>query len=398
MRFTDQFLKTLKSPNDKPFQDYTDNGLLVRISQFGVKSFYYQYRIHKKRRMLTIGRYPDISLKQARDAIIQAKADLRQGKDPQHQRDEIKKALNLVDTLTVAQALDKFINMHAKHNCGVKTWKQYKSGYDKLPKKILNAHIQDLNTLTISDYISTLHDTPTKAINLLGSLKTAFAWLHNKGYIEQDILKDIKRPFKKTKRKRVLTNEELKTIVQASQAMGYPYGDCTLVLAYTGQRKSEVSDMQWNELDLENGIWTIPSDRAKNSEEHKVPLCPTVLAIINSIPIKEGEYVFSTTAGEKPISHGSKIKARFDKAVNFTDWTIHDIRRTTATNLAKQGVSDSTISTVLNHSKERIQGVTSVYNRHDYLDECKIALQNYGNWLNKLVSDDDKNNVVPLVK
>lgn len=296
----------------------------------------------------------------------------------------------------MGQALDRYINRHAKHNLSLNVWKQYQSAFNALPPTIGAIPIHDLKPIAISDHIESLHESPTKALNLLKCIKSAFSWLHDKGYIKDNKIKGIKKPFTETKRERTLTEQELTAILQASLGMGYPYGDMTLILAYTGQRKGEVSGMRWDELDLDNALWTIPAERAKNRKEHKVPLSPTALRILKSISYQGGDYVFSTTGGNRPSAHSSKIKERIDKAVEFTNWTIHDIRRTTATNLAQQGIGDLVISTILNHSKDKMLGVTSIYNRHDYMNERTTALNNYGAYLDGLTNGTYTDKVVQL--
>ena len=92
-----------------------------------------------------------------------------------------------------------------------------------------------------------------------------------------------------------------------------------------------------------------------------------------------------------PIAHGIKIKKRLDKLVgaeNSEGWQIRDIRRTTSTNLGRLGVRDIVIGMIANHSRARVQGVTSIYNRHDYLKETKEALQKYSEWLDDLIDGD----------
>lgn len=394
---TDTFIRQATYTGDKPYIDYTQNGLIFRVSRTGVKSFHHQYRINQKKRLMTIGRYPDVSLKQARDAVIQAKANLRSGIDPQQSRDDSKKETIKADVLTVEDALDRFINRHAKHNLTEQVWKQYQSGYRKLPTKILKTNIHDLKAISISDYVEGLHKTPIKALNMLRDLKSAFSWLHGKGYIKNNVVKDIQKPFKEKQRERVLSGGELKAVINACYEMGYPAGDATLIMIYTGQRKNEVAKMAWGELDLGQGVWTIPAERSKNNKEQIVPLSAVVLDILNNIHRQKGDYVFSNTDGYRPITHGGKVKARLNTLVGFEDWTIHDIRRTTATNLAKLEVSDAVIATVLNHSKGRLQGVTSVYNRHDYLDQTQRALNMYSDWLGRLI-DGNSDNVVMLVR
>ena len=393
------FIKQVTYSGAKAFCDYSDNGLILRVSKHGVKSFRYQYRINSKRRTLTIGHYPDTSLKQARDAIIQAKADLKQGIDPMGARDAMKQAKNPIDVLTLGDALDRYLERYARYYQKQENYRWTERAFERLPQNIRKIALKDIKSVTISDYLESLHKTPATAIKLLKIIKTAFSWFYSKSYIEQNLIRDIKQPFKPVKRKRVLTDTELKAVLKACHELAYPQGDTTLILAYTGARKNEVCRMKWSELDLENALWTIPPERAKNETGHKVHLCPTVLNILKAIPKQKGDYVFSTTGGKIPMVHSTKIKEKINAMVGFSDWVIHDLRRTATTNLsAELKLPDIVVSSILNHSKAKVQGETSTYNQNTYFDECIIGLNRYGDFLDGLASGRYTDKVLPFKK
>jgi hypothetical protein len=116
---------------------------------------------------------------------------------------------------------------------------------------------------------------------------------------------------KKVVRQRVLSDAELRALWRAAEGTPYPYGPLFLMLALTGQRKSEVAEARWREFDLEKGLWTIPPERMKMDAPHLVPLAEDVVAILGSLPrFKKGDYLFSTTFGAKPVNGFSKSKAR----------------------------------------------------------------------------------------
>ena len=212
----------------------------------------------------------------------------------------------------------------------------------------------------------------------------------------------VKKPFPDADKFRhsVLSDNELKAIVQFGMDYEYPMGHWLVVLYYVGQRREEVAGMRWSELDFTTGIRTIPPERTKNGKEHKVPLCKMVMEKLLQCPRyrEGGDYVFSTEYGQTYISGYSKFKTLIDKATGVKRWTYHDLRRTLATNMSKSRVSDMVISAVLNHSTAKLQGVTSIYNQHDYLAERITALNNYGAWLDRLVSDNVSDKVVELVR
>ena len=160
--------------------------------------------------------------------------------------------------------------------------------------------------------------------------------------------------------------------------------------------------MRWSDLDLdgETPMWTLPAEATKAGRVHDVTLSPEVVAILAGLPRFGGDYVFSTTGGERPISGFSPIKKRLDELMRARlpetrDWVIHDLRRSAATNMAKFGFGPHVVGAVLNHSPGTSQGVTSIYLRHRYTEERRAALSAWAAQLVGLV-EERPGNVVAL--
>ena len=188
-------------------------------------------------------------------------------------------------------------------------------------------------------------------------------------------------------------------------ALGYPFGDVVRLLILTGQRRGEVAAMRWNDLffDNEKPHWLIPANVTKNGRPHTVPLVPSVLRLLEALPRFEGPYVFTTRAGASPLGGWSQYRAKLDASIvtarqraakkrgveqvtPMPDWTLHDLRRTTASGLARLGVPPHVIERVLNHSSGVVSGMAAVYNRHDYSDEARSALMTWARDLESLCS------------
>jgi integrase len=149
--------------------------------------------------------------------------------------------------------------------------------------------------------------------------------------------------------------------------------------------------MRWQDVDLDKALWSLPKEMTKAGRVHDVPLSDAAVELLKGLPrFDEGDYVFTTTGGAKAINGFSKAKERIDaeilkrrketapnakKVEGIEDWTMHDLRRTAATMMAKADVLPHVLSALLNHTPGSIQGVTHIYNRFRYLEERRAALQ-----------------------
>jgi integrase len=154
--------------------------------------------------------------------------------------------------------------------------------------------------------------------------------------------------------------------------MSRPYGAIVELLALLGQRRSEVAEMTWREVEIEKNLWTIPAERAKNSRTHFVHLAPRALEIIHAQQKSDG-LVFPTPSG-KPFMEFSNLKLRLDKDSGVSNWVLHDLRRTVVSGMASLGIAPHVADKVLNHQSGTISGVAAVYQRHEFLAERQAAM------------------------
>ncbi len=176
--------------------------------------------------------------------------------------------------------------------------------------------------------------------------------------------------------------------------MGYPFGSLQQLLLLLGQRRSEVAEMQWSEVDTEKREWTISARRSKNDSEHIVPLPDAAVDILDSLPrFTEGDFMFSTTAGRRPVSGFSKAKLRTDEILAkhktaIEGWRVHDLRRTCRSEMARLGVPEIVGERVLNHLPK---GLAKTYNVHEYLDEKADALDRWAQEVQNIVEPPPPN-------
>jgi integrase len=181
---------------------------------------------------------------------------------------------------------------------------------------------------------------------------------------------------------------------KAAAEIKWPFGAFLQLLILTGQRRNEVAGMRWSELDLDKGLWTLPDTRAKNNKKHELPLSQAAINIIRALPrVKNVDFVFSTT-GKAHVTGFTPFKARLDKLVAFSDWRLHDIRRTVASGMARLGITLPVIEKVLNHASGSFAGIVAVYQRHSFNDEKRAALESWARFVESL--DKPADNVIPL--
>jgi integrase len=224
-------------------------------------------------------------------------------------------------------------------------------------------------------------------------------WAVDRGDIEINFLATASRGRKRagilrrTRRDRVLTVDEIRTVWLACDDVGQPFGNLIRMTLLLGQRREEVAGMEWAELDLGAGLWTIPAERYKTQIEHVVPLPASAVELIRSVPRICPRFVFSTRPGTR-FSGFSKSKARLDELSGVTGWRIHDLRRTVRTGLAGLRVDPDIAERVIGHV---IGGVRGVYDRHAYADEKRDALDRWARHVAGLV-DPQPGRVVRLAR
>jgi len=370
-KLTTKFIEGQK-PNPSKRLDFRDElmpGLVLRTSKSGTKTFSLHKRINGKMRRLTIGQFPVVSLADARERVRQVLYEIETG------RFEDRTGVEVETKPTLGGVIPDYIEKHAKvHN---RDWKRKVA----LLAKFTTLHGKRIDEIKRADVVKAcdvIHKfAPVSANRALAHLKHLMGWCVERGMIDASPIAGMKPLSKERSRERVLTDDELGALWAACGDEGYPFGDCMKLLMLSGQRRAEVAEMRWSELDLEKRLWTLPSQRAKNGKQHTVPITDAMMDVLRRVPRFIGsDYVFTTT-GKSPVSGFGRLKNRLDKALpNGTEpWIIHDLRRTMSTNMAMLGVPQPVTEALLNHKTGVVSGVAAIYNVYSYADEKRDALE-----------------------
>lgn len=239
---------------------------------------------------------------------------------------------------------------------------------------------------------------PVAANRALSYVRPFMKWMMSRGYIHENPALGIEKPTKEQSRERTPSLDELTETWHATEAFGYPFAPFLRVLMLTAGRRDEVAAMRVAEIDLDAGIWSLPSSRAKNGEPHRIPLSPEVVSIIRDAMTKkpDGPFVFSTT-GSTPISGFSRFKVSLDDAITekrretdpdaspMEDWRFHDFRRSFATACVDILHIDAAVADrCLNHTGASTSStVARVYQRAQMIDQRRAALSAWA----RLVAD-----------
>ncbi len=387
-------------PTRKAIFDTKVKGLHVVPSTTmpGQGAFWLKYVANGKQRKAKIGTFPAMSLADARAQALSLHSAVASGEDPADdgKRDDAFRATTAIETyLTTYSAANHRYRTQAEVRRLLGDAKEAWSG-----RRL--AEIAPTDVVALLDACAKRR-SPTQSNRLYSYLSGFFNWAADRHMIENPpIRRGMKAIKRETARDRWLKDDELRAVWNAAETVGYPFGPMVKILTLTGQRLRQVAGMRWDEIDGLDGempLWRIPSDRMKGKREHELPLPHTAAMLLTSIKELQisADYVFAThdlDGDTTPINWFSKPKLRLDRLSGVTDWRLHDLRRTVASNLEQMGVERVTISAILAH---HIAGVTEIYTRSDRMERKRIAL---GNWSNRLMDivhcEPETSNVVDL--
>ncbi|MEJ2374398.1 MAG: tyrosine-type recombinase/integrase [Pseudolabrys sp.] len=377
IKLTKSAIDGLPTPDsDVVYWDVALPGFGIKITPKGRKVFIVLYRTGgagSRLRKFTIGPYGRVTLHQARVAaqkVFTAKLD---GRDPALEKREAKRrgAADRVDDL-----LEAFISQRLSSNRSVEEISRLLRR--EIGKPWASRSIHEISKRDVIEIVAAIEQrgAPAAANKTLKSIKTFMSWCVGRAILEKSPAEGIPLPSKEIARDRVLTDKELAEVILAAQKMGEPYGGIVEFLALTGQRREEVAQMQWEEVDFRHGLWTIPKARSKNKKPHFVQLSDQALAVLKR-QTQEGPFVFSVL-GQRPFQAFSMAKRELDRLNGVPEWRIHDLRRTCVSGMARLGVAPHVADKILNHQSGTISGVAAVYQRHDFMAERKQALDGWG--------------------
>jgi integrase len=377
IKLTKSAIDSLPTPkSDVVYWDTNCPGFGVKVTPKGRKVFVVLYRTGgagSKLRKYTIGPYGRVTLHHARVAAQRVFAAKLEGRDPAAEKRQAKR--RVVED-RVEDLLEAFISQRLS---------QKRSGGEisrllrrEVGKSWAGRSIHEISKRDVVEVVSAIEQrgAPVAANKALKLIKTFLRWCVGRAILDQSPAEGVPLPTKEIARDRVLDDRELAQAILAARQIGGPYGDIVELLALTGQRREEVAQMRWEELDFAQRLWTIPKVRTKNQKSHFVQLSEQALPVLNRQD-RRGPFVFSML-GQKPFQDFSNAKRELDDLSGVTGWRLHDLRRTCASGMARLGVAPHVADKILNHQSGTISGVAAVYQRHDFITERKDGLERWG--------------------
>lgn len=364
MRLTDLSIKALKAP-EKGAIIYPDDvltGFGVRVSQAGTKSFVLTHGVRRQRE--TIGRVGVIALAEARSQAKRRLAEYTLGKE---KPPAVSWDAALGQYLTELKGRRKE-STYLEYTRVLK--RHFRFGQTKLP---------ELSQRDLDQKLDRLATTPSEQQHAFVVLRVFLNWCYRRSYVDQHPMQRMKAPHKYNPRERVLTNEELTRVWIA-------LGDNTFdrivkLLILTGQREGEIANLT---RDMRgDGTLTLPPWLTKNKREHTFPLGAMAATLL---PDRAGLLFPARGKPDHPFSGFSNSKGALDKAANVRGWRLHDLRRTFATGMASIGVALPVVEKLLNHVSGSFAGIVAVYQRHDYWEEMREAVEKWEAHVQALVA------------
>jgi integrase len=363
-------------------------GLYLIQQPSGAKSWAVRYRHQGTPRKLTLGGHPALGLKDARELAAKALRAVAEGRDPG--REKILARAAKADS--VHRIVEEFLERHVRRSNRPRSAQE--------TERLLRQHVlprwrgrmvHEVTRRDVLDILDRVVDggAPIAANRVLAAVRKFFNWCVARDIIAASPCAGVKPPTVERARDRVLNDGELRLVWQVADKLGGTFGPLVKLLALTGQRRDEVAQMRWEEVDLENRLWTLPAGRTKNNKPHEVPLSNAALTVLKNVPhVTTSSFVFTTNGGASPASGYSKNKRRLDALLpaDMPPWRLHDLRRSCASGMARLGINLPVIEKVLNHTSGSFAGIVGVYQKHSFADEKRAALEAWGRRIDALVS------------
>ena len=403
---TDRTIVALPVPAERERQrDYWDDvlrGCGVRVSYGGRRAFVLRYRVNNRLRRLTLGPYPDLSLFEARRKAREVLGDVARGDDPVQDKQERR------DAETFRGLAQAYLEMAQKRH---RSWKEEERIINKdLLPEFGHRLLVDIRRRDVRDHVEAIarkRDAPIMANRTLAVLSCMFNYALDHEWIEANPAARIPAPGVERSRDRVLSDDELRELWTALQALADQEEETDeaqelrrvrarvtpataqafQVQLLTAQRPGEVRRMRWADVGLDSGWWSIPGAVAKNMRPHRVPLTRPTVEILERRRQRADEdvvFVFENRRGAGSIAHrGKKAASILCRGLSF-EFRAHDLRRTGATRMAEAGVPREHIAKVLNHV-EGGPAATRVYDRYAYDAEKRDALNRWARRLQTII-------------
>jgi len=373
----------LRSIYGKPYSgtpEITDSdGLGIRITPRGVINFQYRYRWQGKQHRIGVGKYPAVSLREARNKVADLRESLDRGINPRAVLDK-----NNVSTKpSVSDCLDYWQKTYVDVSLREKTKALYASTVIKHMKEAFpGIPIEEIPVRSWIDLFTEEEKiNQRRARQLLVQLRSAIGWCIRRQYISDcSIMKISPKDVgaKPAVGETTLTYNQLAKIWLAIERSRGSTANKLLhqMLMLYGARNSELRLAIKGEFNREDKLWIVPADKSKTKKLIRRPIFTHIEQFLDKAVMTYGDVLFPGPNLKLPmtISGANRYLGRIKDTVNFGEFTAHDFRRTLATRLSEDGVAPHVIEKMLGHE---LGGVLAVYNKHDWIAEQKAAYELY---------------------
>jgi integrase len=356
-------------------------GLVLLVSYSGTKTWQVLFYENGKPRTKALGRFPEVGVKAAYDKA---------------RKFDTEKAIKKVKAGTFRKVAEDFITNYVEVE-GLRSQPEIVRCLERYvypewgTRKFLEIGRSDVAKLR-----DTIREERGKrqANMVLAILSKLFNWygINRSDTYVSPIVRGMK--YKTTARERVLSDDELRAVWDACEGT---FGDIVKLLLLTAQRREKVGTMKWDDLS-DIPFWNITRAPREKSNPGVLKLPQMALDIIEARDEVAGNsYVFPGRVTGHAFNSYSQAKAHLDAKLpkNIPNWTLHDLRRTARSLMARAGVSSHIAERTLGHT---IKGVEGVYDRHAYENEKAHALEALAKLVESIVNPPKGDNVVPMVK
>ncbi len=391
MPLTDNALKALK-PRAKPYTVTDDRGLYVEVFPTGGIVWRCRYRLNGETEKLTLGKYPALTLKNARRKRDEAAEAAAMGQSPARQKQLAKVAA--AGTTTVAEFGERFFReVVAKDRKNVTIPRRY---FDKAVVPAIGVKpVRDVTTEDVRAIIWKKKEEGFDAAagQIRGLLKRLFDYAMTAGLVSVNpvMALPMRHIHRLKSRERALSPDEIRAFLKAAfeSNIRRQFKIGLQLILLTMVRKSELLLARWEHVDLEAAEWHIPVQNSKTGKPHIVYLSRQTIAMFRELKVLAGasELVMPGRGSlTKPFAHNAinnALKVAL-KGQDIPAFTIHDLRRTASTLLHENGWPSDVVEKALNHT---IGGVRGVYNRAEYETQRRQMLQFWADYIEHLVQD-----------
>lgn len=354
----EKFLIPIVDANGKAknlvFHDSKQKGLCIIISYGGSKTFYLSVKISGRPERIKLGKFPDITVEQARKLAIHNRSLINQGKNPNEEKKKLKQ------DITLKELFDIFLEKHCNQNNKAKTIKEYKRTAEIYFDNLKNKKISQITKTDIEKLHQKIHDNNGKYIanRTISLLKVMFNKAIEWGCGIENPAQYIKK-YKEIKRDRFLQPNEIKAFFESlDQEPNIILKNYFYILLFTGARKTNILEMQWQDISFERQEWLIPE--TKNGEKQTIPLTNEAQILLNELKTNSNYVFYSKTSKSGHLEEPKMAWQRLLKRANIKDLRIHDIRRTLGSYQAITGSSLLIIGKTLGHKTSQ---ATEIYAR-----------------------------------